>query len=178
LHPSWQLGPTGAALEETLLARAAAGVAIGTARWARQVDDLASSEFTKRAAAQRELFSAGQVILPYLQALDRRKLDAEQNARVRSLIESLTPGYQDSTERLSVWLAGDAQAWLALLARGEVAKRRLAARQLSMLQGAAIDFDPDADPATREQQWQRLRDRIVRDEPADPVSVPPPNAQR
>jgi hypothetical protein len=178
LHPSWQLAPTGAALEEALLARAARPEAADTGRWARLVDDLASPKFTERAAAERKLLGAGQVILPFLHSLDRRQLDAEQNARVRDLIETLAPGYQDSTERLAVWLAGDTQIWLALLARPEPAKRRIAARQLTALLGAPIDFDPEADQPARDAQWQRLRSRIVREEPAVAPSVPPPGAQR
>lgn len=178
LHPSWQLAATGAALEEALLARAARPEAADSARWSRLVDDLGSSKFTQRAAAERELLSAGQVILPFLHALDRRQLDAEQNARVRSLIESLAPGYQDSTERLAVWLAGDTQIWLALLARPELAKRRIAARQLTSLLGAPIDFDPEAVQPARDEQWQRLRSRVVREDAVGVPSIPPPGAQR
>lgn len=178
LHPSWQLSATAAALEEALLARAARPDAADAGRWSRLVDDLASPKFTERNAAERALLSAGQVILPFLYSLDRRQLDAEQNARVRGLIETLAPGYQDSTERLAVWLAGDAQVWLALLGRPELAKRRVAARQLTVLLGAPMEFNPDGDPTTREAQWQRLRSRIVPEEPAEASSVPPPNAQR
>jgi hypothetical protein len=178
LHPSWQLGETGTALEESLWAHAARPEPAGTVHWERLVENLASPKFTERAAAERELLAAGQVILPFLHSLDRRQLDAEQNARVRGLIETLSPDYQDSTERLAVWLAGDTRIWLALLARPEPAKRRVAARQLTALLGAPMDFDPEADQPAREAQWQRLRSRIADDGPVKAPSIPPPAAQR
>jgi hypothetical protein len=95
-----------------------------------------------------------------LQNLDRAQLDAEQSSRVRTLVESLSVGYEDSTDRIAIWLAGDEQVWLSLLAREDVTRRRVAAGQLSLLLEEPIEFDPDALDAQRKLQIERLRVRL------------------
>lgn len=159
LHPSWHLSSMGSAIEEALVERAQNPRVPDTQRWSRWVEDLASPRFSDRSAAQRALQNAGQVILPFLQNLDRSRLDAEQASRVRSLVETLAVGYEDSADRVATWLAGDEQVWLSLLARRETV-RQAAAGQLSLLAGEPIDFDPAADTATRNTQIERLRVRF------------------
>lgn len=185
LRPSWQLAATGWAVEEALLQRAQHPRALDTKRWARLVDELASPEFSKRQRAQRQLRRIGQVILPFLEGLDRENLDAEQASRVDTLIDTLSVNYEDNADRIATWLAADEQIWLSLLARPEAVKRRVAARQLETLAGHPIEFDPAADPATRRKQLERLhaRYRSARKEPPQPDgagagSVPPPGPER
>jgi len=170
LHPSWQLASLGAALEETLFERAQNPQPLDTHRWHRLVDDLASSKFSDRTTAERELRAAGQVILPFLQNLDRARLDAEQASRIRALVDSLAVSYEDSIDRISTWLAGDEQIWLSLMSRADLPRRRLAAKQLSLLVGAPLDFDPTADEAQRTAQVQRLRARLRPTPSLDPTA--------
>ena len=160
LHPSWQLASLGSALEESLFERAQNPQPLDTHRWNRLVDDLASPKFSDRTTAERELRAAGQVILPFLQNLDRTRLDAEQASRVRALVDSLAVSYEDSIDRIATWLAGDEQIWLSLLSRAELPRRRLAAKQLSLLVGLPVEFDPSADEAQRKAQIERLRARL------------------
>ena len=115
---------------------------------------------TRRENAERELSKAGQAVVPYLQSLDRKQLDAEQAARVRTLIETLSVGYEDRADRIATWLSGDEQVWFSLLARPVEVKRRVAARQLASMLGTPIDFDPAAEATVRQQQWERLRARL------------------
>ncbi len=157
LHPSWQLATLGAALEESLFDHARNPQPLDTERWNQLVADLASPKFSDRATAERELRAAGQVILPFLQNLDRDRLDAEQASRIRAIVDSLAVSYEDSIERIATWLAGDDQIWLALLSRPDLPRRRLATKQLSMLVGSPIEFDPSADEEQRKTQIERLR---------------------
>jgi hypothetical protein len=87
-------------------------------------------------------------------------LDAEQASRVRALVDSLAVSYEDSIDRIATWLAGDEQIWLSLMSRSELPRRRLAAKQLSVLVGAPVEFDPAADEAQRKTQIERLRARL------------------
>jgi hypothetical protein len=159
LHPSWQLASTGAEIEDAL-ARRAQHQQLDRQRWARLVDSLASPRFAEREDAERELYKAGQVVVPFLQNLDRNRLDAEQAHRIREIVNSLSVGYKDSVDHIATWLSGDAQVWLSLLSRGELVKRRVAAAQLGALVDGPIEFDPAASDAVRQSQVERLQIRL------------------
>ncbi len=183
LRPAWHLAATGQAIEDALVQEAQKPHAGDPRQWSVLVGKLGSPSFAQRESAQHELQRTGQVILPYLESLDRTALDAEQNARVSKLIAALSVDYEDTTGRIATWLAGDRGAWFALLAHPQKAKRRIAARQLEMLSGGPIEFDPAADAETRRAQLERLRPRFVRQTPATPAdvkspSVPPPGLER
>ncbi len=160
LRPSWQLAATGAQIEEALVERPPPLEQPDQQRWSGLVDDLASPKFAARENAQRELYKAGQTVVPFLQNLDRGRLDAEQAYRVRWLIESLTVDYEDKVDRVVAALASDQQVWLGLLTRQQPATRQVAVRQLQTLLGGRIDFDPDADATARAAQWERLAERL------------------
>ena len=164
LRPGWQLAATGWAIEESLLLHARTPRPLDTDRWARLVDDLASPKFSKRQKAQRELLEIGQIILPFLKGLDANRLDAEQLSRIHTLIDTLSVGYEDTTDRIATWLVADKQNWLSLLSRDEEVKRRVAARQLEVIMGRSIAFDPSADLTTRRAQIEKLRARFERSE--------------
>ena len=89
LHPSWQLTAEGGRVEAALFDHVKDNRHADRQRWAGLVDLLASPQFVEREAAERELYRAGQVVVPYLQNLDPRQLDAEQALRIRSVIPSL-----------------------------------------------------------------------------------------
>ena len=55
---------------------------------------------------------------------------------------------------------GDPRVWFALLDRENTAVRRKASDKLAHVSGAAVDFDPDAPPAVRDEQYERLRERL------------------
>ncbi|MGD9724233.1 MAG: hypothetical protein AB7O59_23925 [Pirellulales bacterium] len=162
LRPSWQLAATGAEIEEALLRaqKAPQGDQPDRQRWSQWVAALASAKFAEREGAQRALHDAGQAVVPYLQSLDRTKLDPEQVARIRAVLDGLRVEYEDRVDRVAAWLARDPRAWLALARRDDPAQRRVAAEQLSGLLGAPVDFDPDAAPEMRGQQLDRLRVRL------------------
>lgn len=172
LRPSWQLGAMAAAVEDALVQQALDPQAIDTVRWAKLVEQLGSERFSERQRSERELLGIGQLVLPYLEDLDSQTLDAEQTARVAKLLKALSVDYEDATDRVANWLAGDRQAWLWLLDRPEPVKRRVAAKQLAILTGGPIDFDADADDTTRREQIARLHGRF-----GTPTPLPPPPAQ-
>ncbi|MEX0677290.1 MAG: hypothetical protein WD063_09455 [Pirellulales bacterium] len=191
LRPSWQLAATARAIEEALVERAQKPRPLDTDRWARLVDELASPKFSKRQSAQRELFAMGQIILPFLEGLDPGELDREQAARISALVAELSVDYEDTTDRIATWLVGDRQNWLSLLGRGEEVKRRVAAKQLEVITGRPIAFDPSADETTRQAQLEKLRARFTssgdkaprpahgaNDANKNASSVPPPGIER
>ena len=161
LHPLWQLSDMGRGIEDLLFERAQSHPQPDRQRWAGLVADLASPKFAVRQNAERELSKAGQVVVPYLQNLDRTRLDAEQAYRVRSLVESLAVGYEDTADRIVIWLSGDEHVWLSLLSRGEPQKRLVAAQQLSAIIGP-VEFDPAAADSVRNAQLERLRIKLRR----------------
>lgn len=171
LHPSWQLAATGDDVEAALLRLAAAPARPQTDRqqWARWVAELASGKFADRENAERELYRSGQIVVPYLQSLDRKQLDAEQLRRIRSIVDGLSVDYEDKVERVATWLAGDDRIWLTLLERDEVSTRRAAAGQLDRLLGEPIDFDPDAAAGIRKEQLARVRAALEKSKQAAAV---------
>jgi hypothetical protein len=164
LRPSWQLAASGAEIEDLLIHSPPApkrGDADRTT-WSRLVAELASAKFAERENAQRELYRAGQAVVPYLQSLDQSGLDAEQVARINAVTASLSVDYEDQAERVAAWLAGDERAWLALLDRDDPARRAVAAERLAQLLDAPVEFDAAADDATRGKQIEALRRKLER----------------
>jgi hypothetical protein len=161
LHPNWKLSESAATLESELLRKAGNKETSDRKRWTALVEQLGDDGFAKRQAADRAIRAADPAVLSFLQQLDFSRLDAEQQFRVRRIVETLTDRLgDDSPEQVASWLAGDASVWLVLLNRSEVATRRLAARQLIAMLGGPIPVDPEADPASQKTQMEQLRLRI------------------
>lgn len=161
LHPNWKLSESAATLESELLRKAGNKEISDRKRWVALVEQLGDESFAKRQAADRAIRAADPAVLSFLQQLDFSRLDAEQQFRVRRIIETLTERLgDDSPEQVASWLAGDASVWLILLNRSEVATRRQAARQLVAMLGGPIPVDPEADPASQKAQMEQLRLRI------------------
>lgn len=161
LRPDARWAETVAKVEERLLAGSADDSVAARARWANWVAQLGDDRFAKREAADRALRSADRTVAGYLRALDFRQLDAEQQFRVRRIIESFADQTSDdSPEQVAASLAGDPAVWLALLERPEAETRRIAVRQLATLLGEAVAIDPEADPASQQTQREQLKKRI------------------
>lgn len=153
----WDLEKQAMDLETILFRAVAQRKQSNDAVYAAWVQDLASDSFTVRAQADRRLREAGQNALPFLQSLDRSKLDAEQRQRVRQIITLLTgEGSDDHPERVATRLLSDPRIWVALLDREDVQKREAAAQRLTELAGRAIAFDPHAAPEVRQAQLEPL----------------------
>lgn len=182
LRPAWLLVATGEQLERNLIQRAQQPATHRSDQWRTLVQQLGSTNFAEREAAERALAASGQVVLPFLEDLDPVDLDAEQAARVEKLITNLRVNYEDTADRVANWLVGDISVWLSLAARPEQTKREVARRQLQVLAGDAIDFDPTADEAARAEQLSSLRRRLLPQHavsrPAPDASVPPPALER
>ena len=147
--------------ERMLLAADAPVVAPDRQRWAALVEQLASESFASREAADRELREAGRMVITYLERLDAKRLDAEQQYRIRRIVESMSSNTgNDTAEQVAAWLAGDPSIWLSLLARDEESVRRLAAKRLAGLLGRELPFDPAAAPETRAAQLEQLRSQL------------------
>lgn len=158
LQSNWKLVETADAIEKELLRNADNELAGERSNWARWIAELGDEKFAIREAADRALRAANPALLVYLQQLDFEQLDAEQQFRVRRIIEtiSLRMG-ADSPEQVASWLSGDPVIWQALLSRPDVAVRRVAAGQLAAILEEPIPVDPEADPASQTKQLERLR---------------------
>ena len=116
LRPNWRLAETVDGVEQKLLREAGSDGASARARWTALVAQLGNDSFAKREAADRALRSGDAGALAYLRQLDRSRLDAEQQFRVRRIIEVLAAqNNDDSVEQIAASLAGDPAVWLALL---------------------------------------------------------------
>lgn len=171
LRPSWHLAAQAMAVEEALLRWSAAERTSDRRQWHAWTKALASPRFADREAAERHLLEAGAAVLPFLEALDQREMDAEQRSRLRDLIAVLDDSSEDNVERVVTWLASEPQPWLDLLGRPDRSTRELAARQLARLVGAPLDFDPAADEPTRAAQLARLRSRLAETPPNAPATA-------
>jgi hypothetical protein len=161
LRPNWKLGDIAGAVEERLLREAGAHGGSNRERWSTMVAQLGDDSFAKREAADRALRNGNGGALAYLRQLDFTRLDAEQQSRVRRIIEVLTAQNNDDTiDQVAASLAADPAIWLALLARPQLKTRQIAARELAALLGDSIPVDPAADPASQKDQRERLRARI------------------
>jgi hypothetical protein len=122
---------------------------------------LGDENFARREAADRALREATPALLIYLQQLDFNRLDAEQQFRIRRIIESISMKISaDSPEQVASWLAGDPAIWLTYLTRPEVASRQVAAKQLAAFLEAPIPVDPHADPASQKAEFDKLKTLI------------------
>ena len=141
-----------------LVAAATDHVVPDSRRWAQWVAQLGDPQFSKREVADRQLREAGRVVLSFLEQLDRNRLDAEQQFRVRRILAVVAESEgNDTPEQVAAWLAGDTAVWLAMLSRNDLATRKLATRQLGALLGSPIHFDPTADADVRRAQIGELR---------------------
>ena len=162
LRPEWRLSATAAAVEETLVRSAQTHKLPDVSRWAELVSQMGADQFAKRQQAEKQLRRAGQTVLPYLHSLDTAGLSAEQRYRVRRLRDELLTAEDDNPERIATWLLTDSSVWLSLLEREDASRRRAAAEHLTLLLGAPVDFNPDADAATRAAQWAALAKRVAK----------------
>jgi hypothetical protein len=161
LRPQWQLARTAAQVEARLLRLSADAERDQRRQWADLVAQLADDRFAKREAADRGLRAGGIAALAYLEQLDLRRLEAEQQFRIRRMLKSTErQRTEDTPEQAAGLLADDPSVWLALLARPDPPTRRTAAQRLSAILGSPVQVDPAADPASQKQARDALRARI------------------
>lgn len=159
----FEMDPAGMAdeIESMLLTADAPVVTPDRESWAALVAKLGAESFADREAADRELREAGRMVATYLERLDLKQFDTEQQYRIRRIIQSMSPGTgSDRPEQVAAWLAGDSSLWVSLLDREEEAVRRVAAERLASLLGRPVVFDPAADAATRTAQIRQLKAQL------------------
>ena len=148
-------------IEADLLKAAVAGKIPDRRHWADLVRQLGDNQFAKREAADRMLRAVGPQVTGFLQQLDYGQLDAEQQFRVRRIIDLLHgSAAADTAEQVAERLVADSSVWLALLDRPEASTRRIAAKHLAGMLGEPIGVDPEANPATQENQRELLRAKL------------------
>lgn len=162
LGPSFRLADDVDEVRQHLLRRASIGTIPDFHRVNELVLQLSSREFMRRQAAERELRAMGCAIVPHLQALDSRELDAEQRQRLHAIINGVRSPKSDTPERVAMWLTADISTWLILAADSDQHLRQLAAEQLQRLLARSIEYQPYADEPIRVEQLARLRKLILK----------------
>ena len=149
LHPSWQLASLGAALEESLFERAQNPQPLDTA----PLEPTWSTTWPAPSSPIEPLPSASceppdRSFCRFCKTWIATRLDAEQASRIRAMVDSLggRATKTRSIESRPGWPAMN-RFGLSLLSRAELPRRRLAAKQLSLLVGSPVEFDPSADEA-------------------------------
>jgi hypothetical protein len=161
LQPNWKLADQASALEAELLRDDGIPPAFDRSNWARWVAELGDESFARREAADRSLRAASPALLVYLQQIDANQLDAEQQFRLRRIVEMLSQKISnDSPSQIAAWLAGDPAIWLAFLSRPEVSSRRIAAKRLAAILEGPLPVDPEADPASQTARFEKLRSQL------------------
>jgi hypothetical protein len=161
LKPDWRLDQIALDAERSLYESAKLLQNADLAQWRQLIDDLGDPKFSKRQAADRRLRAFGRGAALFLMSIDWRRLDAEQQARLRAIYHELSGGDRaDTPDRVAFFLARDPRVWLRLLETGEAAERRLAHEQLERLLSIRIAFDPEGDPPLRETQLAALRRQL------------------
>jgi hypothetical protein len=156
LRPSWRIGEQLDRLETALIDQAGTDVLAQRRQWQTWVDDLAADDFSRRQSADQALRQLGQPVLAFLRGLDQSTLDGEQRRRIRTIMNDLPDGSPDCPLRSAQWLAGDKRVWLALMARGELDQRVVAADHLSKLCRRPLPFDPQGTIEVRQAQLAEL----------------------
>ncbi len=159
LHPNWQLSSQADQLKKSLLKTAGKVRAADRQRWSELVAQLADDHFAVRQKAERQLRAAGQAVLPYLEALRRSDLDAEQWQRVNEIIDSYDDNHDDTPDRVAERMMEDRSVWLALLDDAQESTRRTAAEQFASIVGQSIEFDPAASAEVCSKQITALRSK-------------------
>lgn len=160
LRSDWRLAETSQLIETQMVRTARAYQPENLQRWGALVADLASDQFNVRQGAERQLRAAGLAVIPYLETLDRGKLDFEQTTRILRIIDSRPDVDEDTPEVTGNRLMTDRQIWLALADRPQLSVRRAAASELTFLLNGPIHFEPDAPDSTRQAELAALRTRI------------------
>ena len=121
-----------------------------------------SDDFRTREAALGELKKLGQPAALVLARMDRSKLSPEQTAGVDEFLAGYLPLSKEDVARLQ----RSPDFLLDTLASDDAALRKLALAQLEGVAKINVDFDPDASPAARTAQLQKLRAAIGANTPA------------
>jgi hypothetical protein len=161
MRPNWQIGPQAEWIESALCHDNSSQVAVNRPAWQQSLAAMASDRYLDRERAEQQLRGAGPVVIPFLRAQERSRLDAEQLFRIRRIMRSLaSDGDEDTPDRVMPWLTGDPRIWYGLLQRDSAKVRRTAANRIARLLDAAIQFNPDGTPEERKRQLAQMRERF------------------
>lgn len=161
LKPDWRLSQTALDAEQSLYESAKQLTSAPVADWRRWVDDLGDEKYSKRQAADRQLRGLGRGGALFLMSIDWRRLDAEQQSRIRTIFHDLSGAERaDTPEQVALYLVREPHAWLRLLESDDMPQRRLALEYLERLVNIKLAFDPAGEKAQRDEQLAALRRQL------------------
>ncbi len=160
LRPHWGLQDLAGGIQQELRKHAGQDVLTQRAQWREWVAQLDSDDFQERQNADRQLRTAGQGVVAWLQRLDQKQLTPEQAVRIKDIRQGLADLSTDTPPRVAAWLVDDRCAWLSLLRNDDLQVRIDATNHLSVLFGKPLPFNPLGELSARELQITQLQKRF------------------
>ncbi len=105
-----------------------------------QVDKLRSKQRAYRVSAERQLLTWGTPIIPTLQSIDQQDLDAQQKAKLQSIVKQLRPRAADTPASLAMLLANDRTYWAVIAPRLDSGQVQLASEHLHRIGFGPIEL--------------------------------------
>lgn len=102
------------------------------------VAKLRSKQRAVRVSAERQLLTWGTPIIPALQSIDQQDLDAQQKAKLQSIVKQLRPRAVDTPASLAKLFSNDRSYWAAIAPRLDSGQVQLASEHLRR-----IGFEPN-----------------------------------
>ena len=119
--------------------------------------------YSTRQHAEADLKSLGPGVLPFIQQIPERHLDAEQRQRIERIRRHYHVNAPDCCERVAAWLASRPTTWLALMRDEEPMRRKLAYAALCASCGEqrTLEFHPSGDHDLRRRQLDKLHSQLA-----------------
>jgi hypothetical protein len=162
IRPDWQIAESLRDALHEMDSVSDSDVAQRREEWTKHISELADSDFAIRQRADRALRRGGISAWSWLARTSLNQLDTEQSERVTGILADMRAQGDDTPQRLAAWMAEDQETWLVLMKDSSVDRRHLAKMQLERLLGRTVEFDPEANEATRNKQWAGIRSLVER----------------
>jgi hypothetical protein len=127
-------------LDSRLLELAAGGVGCDQGKVRLLVGSLGSRSRVQRIEAQQQLLGMGVGVLPALDQIDAKSLDAEQRQRLNHIRERLQPQLPDEPVHVARWLQTDWSYWQLAASRWKPVDQVLASRYCQQNGGGELSF--------------------------------------
>jgi hypothetical protein len=161
LNRDWRLEKECTEIKAEMLAVADSRWQEDRAAWLRCVDELGSTDFQLRQAADRQLRSGGGSAMAFLRTVELARLEPEQARRVTAIVESSGESADDPVSVAASWVY-DAAPWCALLRDDDIHCRALAADHLAALLGRSLKFEPGGDDKLRAAQIRQIEETLLK----------------
>lgn len=150
LRPDWHLDGLSEQIAREMVTIASRNPQDWPMTWNQWVSELSHKRYATREEAEKKLHGTGAQGISFLKTLDLMALDAEARHRVKRLMNAeIILESEDTPSTVAERMIDDPFAWLAVARSPAPESRRAALQAWNRLLNRQIEFDPDADEATR-----------------------------